>query len=358
MVDLTEVQYGLEIVQGSGQVIAVPGVRSLTFQENTSELAMSVQVDADNQQINGSWLHELAALGSWVVVWADWGAGKQEVFRGIVFVNDPILDTNLHFQLTAYDPLIYLDKSKDDRYYPAGKTGAEILTDIFKSWNVPIGSINGPNKKLGIQVFHGQTVADMVNSVLQQSVLAGDDIYLLQFSNGKVNVIEAGKNTPVYKLTTNDAVMSVEDEWSIEDLVTRVKITGKTNPNGSVQTAATVDGLTQFGILQEIISQQSYDGLAQAKQAAQMILQQNGQPIPNRQVTAVDIPFLRRGDAVYMEAGTLNGQYIISGIQHDAGSRTMTIQFNNIIGAAKYPRNKQSTNSSSKTGVGAIPIVW
>jgi len=70
--------------------------------------------------------------------------------------------------IEAYDQLIYLFKSEDDRYYRSGQRAIDVLTDIFRAWNIPIGKIEGPNVVLAKQVFRQMTVAEMINSILKQ----------------------------------------------------------------------------------------------------------------------------------------------------------------------------------------------
>lgn len=339
-IDVSQITYKAYVVTSAGKVIPVPDPRSLSWGESDQELAMSVTVDADNLQVDGKYLHEYVALGSHLKIYSNWGAGSQELFDGIAFVNAPTTNAAPHVQITAYDPLFYLDKSQDDLYYAAGKTGGYIIRDILQKWNVPIGTIDGPNKPLGVQAFHGSTLASNIGTVLQQSVWHGDDTYLLRWASGKASCVKVGGNSPIYVLTDAQGIQEVDDQWSMENMVTRIKITGKTDANGAVETSTTVDGQTQFGILQQIISQQSYSTLGDAKTAAQQMLDQNGQPTLTRQVIAVDLPFLRRGDAVEVHAGTLNGTYVVSGIQHDATTRTMTVSFNDVIGMATYAKNR------------------
>ena len=49
-----------------------------------------------------------------------------------------------------------------------------------------------------------------------------------------------------------------------------------------------------------------------------------------RKVTAPDLPFLRRGDKVRVEAGTLIGYYIVSSVSHDATTRTMMMEVEDV----------------------------
>ena len=64
--------------------------------------------------------------------------------RGTVFAWDYRTDPLGHFTITAYDQLIYLMKSQDDRFYKAGQTAKAIIQDIAGAWRIPLGTVEGP----------------------------------------------------------------------------------------------------------------------------------------------------------------------------------------------------------------------
>ena len=45
---------------------------------------------------------------------------------------------------------------------------------------------------------------------------------------------------------------------------------------------------------------------------------------------APDLPFLRKGDKVIVEAGTLIGYYIVSSVMHDATNRIMVMEVEDV----------------------------
>jgi hypothetical protein len=324
--DLSKTVYGVAAITPSGQHINLSSfVRTLMYEEQQNELAMRVQMDVDNRKVNGTWLHSQVPIGSWVYVYSHTTRGVEEVFRGRVLVFEPHEDPTIQFSLTAYDPLIHLQNSKDDRFYQDGTSAKTILLDIFQAWGIPVGTVQVPDIKLSKQVFRAQTVADMVNTVLDQVKKRGGGKFYVRYSQGKVSVLKPGQNTPVYRLHSYGTVSRVSDQWTAEQLVTRVKIIGHEDKEGRAPVVATVDGRTDFGVFQDVILQSSYNTPAAAKQAAQDIINEKGQPQKIRQIVAVDIPFLRRGDKVHIQSGTLDGDYIVSWIQHDATTRTMTL---------------------------------
>lgn len=142
---------------------------------------------------------------------------------------------------------------------------------------------------------------------------------------GKVSVLPEGSNTTIYHFTEDKNVELARDMTSITNLVTRVKVVGKEDKEGKQAVEAIVDGQTQYGIRQQIYVRSEDNTLATAKAAAQKILNTNGKPDRIMSVNAPDVPMIRKGDKVHIQAGTLNGYYIVKAIQHNASNRTMSM---------------------------------
>ena len=255
MIDVAKLNYSLVLFRPDGQRIDLqPFLRSLSWEENDGELAVRLEAELQNQQLaGGKWLHQLIPLGGQVFLYADWGSGQQEIFRGTVFAWDYRIDPLGHFTITAYDQLIYLMKSKDDRFYRAGQTAKAIIQDIAKAWGIPLGTVQGPNVALAKQVFRGETLADMIYSVLNEAKKKGGGKWIVRSRQGKIDVVRPGQNIPVYVFSAHANVDSINDRQDIESLVTRVKIIGAEDSEGKAPVVATLDGRTEFGILQEVV---------------------------------------------------------------------------------------------------------
>lgn len=332
MIDVAKISYSLILLRPDGQKLDLqPVTRSLTWEENDGELAVRLEAELQNIQMpDGKWLHQLIPLGGQIFLYADWGSGQQEIFRGTIFVWDYQTDPLGHFTITAYDQLIYLMKSRDDRFYKAGQMAKAVIEDIAKAWGIPLGDVQGPNIALGKQVFRGDTLADMISSVLDEAKKKGGGKWIVRSKQGKIDVIRPGQNSQVYRFAHDENVDSIQDRQDIEDLVTRVKIIGAEDSEGKAPVVAQLDGRTEFGTLQEVVYQRQYDTPAAAKSAAEDILKERGQPRRGRKVTAPDLPFLRRGDKVKVEAGTLIGYYIVSSVTHDATNRIMVMEVEDV----------------------------
>jgi len=333
MIDVAKISYSLTLLRPDDRrrLDLQPFMRSLSWEENDGELAVRLEVELQNKKVEGGkYLHQLIPLGGQMFLYADWGDGSREIFRGTVFVWDYQTDPLGHFTITAYDQLIYLMKSQDDRFYKAGQTAKAIIQDIAGAWRIPLGTVEGPDTALAKQVFRGQSLADMIYSALDQAKKRGGGKWIVRSCQGKIDIIRPGQNTPVYLFTADSNVESIEDRQDIEELVTRVKIVGAEDSEGKAPVVAQMDGRTEFGTLQEVVYQRQYDTPAAAKSAAEGILEERGQPRRKRKVIAPDLPFIRKGDKVKVVAGTLNGYYLVSGVIHNATQRIMSMEVEDI----------------------------
>ena len=82
----------------------------------------------------------------------------------------------------------------------------------------------------------------------------------------------------------------------------------------------------QYGTLQDIIEKGSDEKLSDAKKEANKIIKKDGHPKRDISVTAVDIPWVKKGHKVYINTGNLKNYYIVKGIEHDATNHTMTLE--------------------------------
>lgn len=342
MIDIANVKYDLYAIRSTGEYIHLTPVASeISWEEQPNELAVRLQFSVRNQLLNGAWLHEQLQLGGRTILKADWGNGWKDIHHGTIFDWHYTQDGNGMLRVKSYDMLIYLLRSKDDRWYKNGTQASAIIRDIAKSWNIPLGQMDLPSVALAAQPFRSQTLAAMMASVMDQVHKRGKGRYVIRASNGQMHVVKTGQNKPVYRFDANVVSLS-SDQQDIEDLVTRIKIVGKKAGEVEKKTTSkrktkkkaktrlrisdTLDGQTKFGILQEIIYSQQYDTASAVREAALEVLKERGQPRRRRSVTVPDLPFIRRGDKVYIAAGTLLGDFIVDGVRHDADNRIMTLE--------------------------------
>ncbi|MFS8639309.1 MAG: hypothetical protein LOD90_00555 [Symbiobacteriaceae bacterium] len=327
-VDLTKTRYMVEALRPNGQRLPLSGdvLLGLNWEELANEIAGRITAVARQVKIGGVYLHKLLPNGTPLRVLADWGQGWRRVAEGRIYRWQYEQDGRGTITVTAYDPLFALLQSKDDRYYKAGTTAEAILRDLFGSWKVPVGTIQDLRVRLAKRVVRGQRLGDVIAEVLDEARKRGAGKRHIRWADGKVHVLRYGTNSQVWHITQDTIALHTTDEQDIEELVTRVRVFGKEPKEGRAPVIATLSGRTEFGVLQEVVYSDSYDSPAAAKKAAQEILAERGKPRTHQVVEAVDMPWLRRGDRVYIAAGSLVGYYHVLGISHDADAQRMTLE--------------------------------
>jgi hypothetical protein len=326
LINLADVKYDLVVLLPDGDRLSLSELLSgLSWEEQPGELAARLKFRVLNQKLGSGWLIQKLPLGGRIILRSDWGEGMKDILHGIIFDWEYENDSVGVLSITAYDMLIYLLRSKDDRYYPSGTKARVIIEDIANAWKIPIGQLSVPDMALSKQVFRGETIARMLDKVLDQIRQRGGGKHIIRAEGGKIHVLPLGQNKTVYRFGA-DLIRRVTDKQDIEDLVTRVKIIGKESTEGRAPVIATMNGRTEFGILQDVIYSERYDTAAAAKAAAAELLAERGAPRKQRTVVAPDLPFLRKGDKVHISAATLDGYFAIVGIQHDAETRSMVME--------------------------------
>lgn len=332
MIDVSRIRYDLVVVTPQGERLHVNEFKQgLSWEEPRDEISVRLQARFHNQKVGDRWLHQLFPMGGRLFLYSDWGAGWQEVWRGTVFRRNNAANPLGNFQVTAYDMLIYLMKSKDNRYYPHGTTARTILTDICNAWGVPLGTVEGPDVAVAKKVMRSQRIGETIIEVLQEAKRKGGGKFILRAREDRAEIIRQGGNSPVFHFGHDDSVSQVEDQEDIEDLVTRVMIIGSQEEDeGRAPVVAVIDGRTEFGVLQEIIAEEKEDSPVTAQEVANDILADRGKPRESKKVSAPDLPFLRRGDKVHITADTLDGYYLVAAVQHNADERRMLMEVERI----------------------------
>jgi hypothetical protein len=187
-------------------------------------------------------------------------------------------------------------------------------------------------------------VSDIILDVLDDAKKKNAGSYILRATKGYADVVERGSNTDVYVFKTNNT-KSVSHSISTADLVTRVRVIGQEDDDGKSSVEATLNGLTKYGIRQRIYVRGSDESLSDAKTAAQEILDENGTAEEEITLSAPDVPFIRKGDLVYVIAGVSDSYYYVKGIRHDCETFSMTME----LEKAKTATVKENSTTEKKT---------
>lgn len=327
MLDFAKLKYRLILVTETGQQYDISeALTDLGWEDGDKELASRINCSLHNLTYNGKTLSDMAKPNCVLIVYASWGGDPVEVARGRITDWVPAKDGKAHdIELTAYDELYCLQQSQDNRYVSAGTGTKTAITSIMQDWGIPIGGYSGPDIAHAKTVFKNQHLSDMILELLDAAVKKGGNKSVVRAEKGQVYIVEKGSNSTVYSFNENNLEVN-KVKISTQGLVTRVKIVATSEDDDGVQKVeALVDGKTEYGIRQRIYNRSEEDSLATAKSAAQEILDEDGSPEETYTVTGPDVPTLRKGDKIHIEASLINGDYVIKSIQHDATTASMTI---------------------------------
>lgn len=328
MIDLMRVDYRLILLPPNGSKIDITElIESWSHEEMEDQIAAKLTVKMKNVKREDGWIHQHVYLAKRLVLEATDGTGWKEVFRGSVWNWKTISDNHtLHF--VAYDPLYPITISKEHYYFTKGVTGAASIKTIAGEQGIPIGDIQGPNIALTKKLYKNY-IADTMVERLKESVLKGSAKYILRSTKGKLECVKAGSNSVIYDIDDWTTETS-SDEHSIEKLVTKVKIYGNAKGDARPKVESTKTGKTEFGNLQEVLYKSDFDNMGEANKAADAILKEEGKPEFNRSLVHPDIPWVRKGDKIKVNSGTINSMCIVKSVDREIGSRKMTLQLKGV----------------------------
>ena len=324
--DLAKTEYALKAVLSDGTSIDLAGVaENIAWEENKSELAVRLNLTLRDVPCDGKRLAELLPLCTQFYVYSDWGQGPKEVFRGTEWTWQNSDTNGDQIILTCYDLLYYLQKSTDNKYYAKGKTTKQIISDILQSWNVTMGTYSGPDVSHEKTLYKNKAVSAMLTETLDKAEELGGGKAVLLAEAGKVSVYREAYNSEIYAFTADTNLVSVQDTYSMTELVTRVQIVGKEDSQGRPIVKDTVNGATEYGILQTIQSIGS-GTLAEAKKAAEKIIKDQGKPKRTIILQAPDFPPIRKGYRIYAKTDRLDGYFVVESVSHNATARMMQME--------------------------------
>lgn len=301
-------------------------IENLIWEEPENELAARITFTARNDKTSKGRLSSLAKPGCHVAVMYAYDSGKKkEAVRGkIVEWNPSAKASKEQFRVKAYDCLYDLQESSDNVFFPSGIKTKSAITQIFKSWKVPVDKYEGPNVTHGKLVYKNEKIGAIVLKILKKAKRKGGKRALIRSVKSKVKVLPYGNNSDVYCFAETENVLSSSHKISTVGMVTRVKVIGKEKKNGSAPVEAVVDGKTKYGIRQKIYVRGDKESLKEAREEAEDILKDDGKPKEEITVKTPDLPIMRKGDKIHLKLSTAgNGYYHVEGIRHDCDGMTM-----------------------------------
>lgn len=322
MVNVSEIKYYAVIVDSDGKQTDITDyVNNLGWSESKGELSMKSEFTARNDKTEQGYLSEIIKPGTLFMIIVSTGKETREVARGKVEVWNPVTENEtMELKCTCYDDLYPFQKSQDNYIVKNNMRAYKAISKIFQTWKIPRGFYDGPSIKLKKMVFQQRYIGEIITQILEQAYEFGDEKYLMRAADGVIDILPYFDNIDIYFFNSDNAT-KIDEKQSTENLVTRVKIMDKANK----KMKAKVDGLTEFGIRQIISPMQEGQSLKTAKKLAERVIAEKGVIERSIRLSCNDLPFLRKGDVVYVDIGTSVGYFDVIGVTHEADSYTMTL---------------------------------
>lgn len=329
MIDLRHVSYRVVAVTPDGEQLDVTNVTTnLGWEEGEREFSARISLKMQNAEYNGKLISELVQPNTPIIVYAIVNGESTEVVRGTVQKWSPT-ETNGTFSIDmeAYDEMLALRRNQDCFYFTDGTTTKAALTSVLDQWGVPYDFSKGPDPGVAHakMAFKKNYVSDVLSKILEDLKKKGGGVYFFRAREGKVEIVPRGSNETVYHFDSESNLTSAKDSFDASAIVTQVKVVGKSDEEGHQAVEEVVTGKTEYGVRQEIIERPSDKTLDEVRESAQQILKEKGGLKRKTSVQCADVPFIRKGDRVRVESGTLSGFWFVKSIQHNAADEKMTM---------------------------------
>lgn len=329
-VDISKIKYQAVAILTNGDAIYLDEVATnIAWEENETELAARLNLTIRDVDL-GSGKGRLAtklALCTAVYVYYDCGSGMQEAFRGTIWEwkHSQVHDDEII--ITAYDLLYYLQKSEDYGFFEAGQTTQAVCAAVLDQWSVPLGRFDAPsitNEKLALKT---KKVSAILTEVLDKARFQLGMRYFIRSTKGQCEILGPGTNDTIWTFGADTNLITVADQYSMVNIITKVTILGKEDKDGAQRppVEATEYGSTEYGTIQKIMSLGSKT-IEDAQDEARTTIKKHGKPERKVQLVSPDFPVIRKGDRVRVITDNINGYFIVLSVSHNATNQQMQME--------------------------------
>ena len=284
----------------------------MDIRESKNQIAQSVTLNLYNHMVEGKWLSSIIKVRDRVVVLANDGTKSQEVFRGFIWDRDYHSSlSDREISLKCYDHLIYLQKSEINEFFESGKTTQEIVQTLCNDWGVKLeySYESTTHEKL---VLRGNLADILTSDILDMVKDRSGQKYSITSYKDVMRIKRVATNESVYKIVAGKNAVSTKSRNTMDGVVTKIVIYGKAGKDDRPKVDATLSENTEeYGTIQKIISRSENETIDAATAEAQNILDKNSVPKNTYEVQAPDIPWIRKGDRVFVDAGDIQSKYLI-----------------------------------------------
>ena len=325
--------YRVYIVAGSTKYNVTNAVISQDRSEPKGQIAQRVTLQLSNVMVGDKWLSSLLKPRNRVFIYANDGTQDEEVFRGYLWGrsrNDSLSEREIRY--TCYDNLIYFQESEDSLYFTSGKSTKDIVSSICSKWGIKLNytydSITHTKMPLRghLADIFASDILDLVKKRTKKK-------YVILSDQDTMVVRPVGSNSTIYHFVAGKNVTRTASGWTMDGVITKVIILGKADDNDRQPIEATISGKTdEYGTLQAILSRSENTSLADAKIEAKNTVDENGEPKWEYEITGPDVPWIRKGDKIYVNAGEIVGYRIITEVDRtiDNTHREMTLTLEDV----------------------------
>lgn len=325
--------YTVYIISGDTKYNVTNAVIAQDRAEPKGQIAQRVTLTLANVKVGDTWLSSLLKARNRVFIYANDGTKEDEVFRGYLWTRSRIdsLSEN-EVRYICYDNLIYFQESEDSLYFSSGKSTKDVVSSICDKWGIKLQysyeSIT--HSKLPLR---GHLSDIFTSDILDLVKKRNKTKYVILSEKDTMVVKPAGSNPNIYHFVSGKNVVRTASGWTMEGVITKVVITGKSDSNDREPIEATVNGKTdEYGTLQKVQNRSENTSLADAKIEAKNTIDENGEPKWEYELTAPDIPWIRKGDKIYVSAGEVEGFRIVTEVDRtiDSRLREMTLTMEDV----------------------------
>lgn len=374
-IDIEGLAYEPVLVLPNADVMSLASVmQGLNWEEQPGELASRLTLQVANVETSSGKLHQDLSPGARLALRVDWGDGQRVLFLGVVEdweYTDQGLET---LTVTAYDDLFAFASSEDEYLVAAETPASDTLRQMLSDWGLTLGEFVAPGTPLPKMRLDGE-LGNSVMTILTEIFFApnGGEYFVRARYEGGRNVIDCipPGHTEVVYIATPDVVSAFGDKQSTKDLVTQVHLLGHLGSTkdvgvpaesedadnaatrGRIDHVVSSDLAASWGRRRRLVKGQENDTIEKLKAEGDRILARNGAPQRTRTVTLPDIPYLRKGDKLSISVGTVNGEFFVTGVSHDADNRTMRIIYDS-SGTFEH-RNYRGESDDSETRDVGVP---
>lgn len=304
--------YTAYIVSGSKKYNITPAIISIERIDAEGQIAQRVNLQLRNVMVEDSMLSSILQPVNRLFVYADDGTKNDEVFRG--FLWDRTYKASIREQtlkVTAYDHLIYLQESEDTFYFSNGKTTEEIVSSICAQWGIKL-DYSYQNIVNGKMPLTGSLYDILTADVLDETKIRTGYHYSVISEKDTMLVRTAGSNEVTYKFEGKNNVSSATSSWTMEGVVTQIVLIGKAGDDEREKVEMVESrNVEKYGTLQKISRKDQDTNIWDAHAELRVSLMENSDPKHEYEITGPDIPWIRKGDGVYVYAGDINEKKLI-----------------------------------------------